>query len=365
MKKLLIVLLTVAVALGTAALVNAGSSQEGEAELEDPGNNLSSPTGVEAEIEFEDDGSTLKISGEAEGLTPGVPYASLIYDVGSLAEGSDACEPAIFDPDDPNNIIETMFVGFWEVDEDGEGELEATNIVDDVTGAPVYVPLSKIGTISIRDLTVEGPFGPGSGPAAVVACGEVVTEDEDEDEDGSDDQEFRWLAGTGMFEGGFLCGGEPPCPGEATASNGATIEVTGEGTLSVEEDVSGGGSFRIVHGEITRVGIWTAKELVSFVSFGASPCVEGNELEACDDGEEGFIVFDFPTAHAGLAVIEVEGVVDGTGEEFDAILTVGCILPGVPDAGLEGIEFEVLGGLNFNVSAERSTLFIDVGDDDD
>lgn len=206
-------------------------------------------------------------------------------------------------------------------------------------------------------------------------------------EAGGDEQSFRWLAGAGMFEGGFLCGGAPPCPGEATTGAGhpavhsATIEVTGEGTLSVEvdgddfdpEDVAGGGSFRIVHSNpdpdlvVTRVGTWTAKELVSFRSFGASPCVTGNTLAECEDPDNlgTFFVFDFPTAHAGLAVIEVEGVVDGTGAEFDAILTVGCVLPGVPGAGLEGIRFEVLGGLNFDVDAERSTLFIDLGDDGD
>ena len=183
-----IILLAVAL-LVIPAIAVASSTLEGEAELEDPGNNASSPTGVEAEIEFEDDGSTLTISGEAEGLTPGVPYASLIYDVGSSAEGPDACEPGIFVPTDPNFILTTMFIGLWEVDEDGDGELEATNIVDDDTGDRVYVPLSKIGTVSIRDLTVPGIFGPGSegsGPAAVVACGEVEADDEDDDDDGDD-----------------------------------------------------------------------------------------------------------------------------------------------------------------------------------
>ena len=82
-----------------------------------------------------------------------------------------------------------MFIGFWEVDEDGEGKLETTNVIDDVTGAPVYVPLSKIGTVSIRDLTVPGIFGPGSegsGPAAVVACGDVEADDDDDDDDDGD-----------------------------------------------------------------------------------------------------------------------------------------------------------------------------------
>ena len=152
---------------------------EAEAKLLDPLNHADSWTGVTGEIEFEDDGSTLEISGAATGLTPGIPYASLIYDVASEPAGPFACEPGIFDPLDPNFIIPTMFVGFWDVDEDGNGELSATNIVDDDTGDRVYVPLDKIATISVRDLTVPGPFGPGSGPAAVVACGWVEVEDDD------------------------------------------------------------------------------------------------------------------------------------------------------------------------------------------
>ncbi len=164
---------------------------EGEAKLDDPGNNADSPTGVSAKIKFKDDGTTLKITGKAKGLTPGVPYASLIYDIFSSTEGPFACEPGL-PPDDPSplNIFATMFVGFWDVDEDGKGKLSATNIGPTFTpGPPVYVPLSKIGTISIRDTTVIGDFGPGTGPAAVVACGVVDVEDfEDDDDEEKDDK---------------------------------------------------------------------------------------------------------------------------------------------------------------------------------
>ncbi len=55
------------------------------------------------------------------------------------------------------------------------GTLSATSI--GMTNDPstrAYVPLSKIGTISIRDRTVDGPKGPGTGPAAVVTCGKLV-----------------------------------------------------------------------------------------------------------------------------------------------------------------------------------------------
>ncbi len=178
-------LVTVLAAPLVFVVADDGDEREGEAELEDPGNNADSPTGVTAEIEFVDDGTTLTITGEAEGLTPGVPYASLIYDIFSSAEGDFACEPGLADDDpSPFNIFATMFVGEWVVDEDGDGTLSAINIGPTFApGPPVYVSLSKIGTISIRDGNVEGPFGLGTGPAAVVACGVVEAEDLEEEED--------------------------------------------------------------------------------------------------------------------------------------------------------------------------------------
>ncbi len=125
-------------------------------------------------IFFVDDGTTLTITGTAKGLIFGVPHASLIYDIESDEDGPEAGEPTIFDPADEGFILPTMFIGFWIVAPDGTGTLSAINIFKelDPTGPRVHVPLDLIGTVSIRDLTVAGPFGPGSGPAAVVACGE-------------------------------------------------------------------------------------------------------------------------------------------------------------------------------------------------
>jgi len=117
-----------------------------------------------------DDGTTLTVNGTATGLTPGIPYASLIYDNGSVPGGPEACEPTIFDETDPDFLLPTMFVDLWDNNGDGTGTLAATNIVDDETGARVYVPLDKFRTISIRDLTINNGFG----PAAVVACGQVA-----------------------------------------------------------------------------------------------------------------------------------------------------------------------------------------------
>ena len=149
------------------ALAVGGKIVRSSAVLDDVESNRS---GVTAEIEFRDDGEFLRIEGRARGLDPGVSYVSLIYDNESVAEGPDACEPAIFDPEAPGSIIDRMFVGFWNVNEDGEGRLSMTNIRHD-DGRSVHVGLEEFHTISIRDSTVVGEFGPGSGPAAVVACG--------------------------------------------------------------------------------------------------------------------------------------------------------------------------------------------------
>ncbi len=133
-----------------------GGVATGEADL-DPLNE----SGIEGEIEFTDDGSTLTIDGEAEGMDPTAPpntYISLIYDNGSVATGPDACEPVLG--------LSDMFVGVWVVDEDGEGTLAATN----------PNALGQFRTMSIRDTRINGGFG----PLAVAACG-VVETDDDED----------------------------------------------------------------------------------------------------------------------------------------------------------------------------------------
>ncbi len=284
MKKSLSILLALLVAaaattpLAALSLVSADSSdgeeREAEAELEDPGNFGPPPSGVTGEIEFVDDGSTtLTITGEAEGLTPGVPYVSLIYDIFSLAVGDFACEPS-FAPDDPSafNIFATMFVGEWDVDEDGDGTLSAINIGPTFApGPPVYVPLSKIGTISIRDGTVEGDFGPGTGPAAVVACG-VVEVDELVGT-------FDWLFGDDLDSLLAPLGIPAFGPAVAVDEDGNRIEISGSGTFTLggddddEDSVTGGGTYKIfdASGSLIAEGTWTITEFDDFEDFGRDP----------------------------------------------------------------------------------------------
>ncbi len=174
----------------TALPVALAASSEEKAE-----SSLRPPTRVRAQIEFVDDGTTLTISGRAKRMTPGEVYVSLIYDIDSFVDGPGACEPEIFDPTDPFFILPTMFIGFWNVDDDGDGTLNDVDIAvtdqsGQFTGERVRVPLNKIGTVSVRRLL--GPIpGPGEDPPPTIveACGEVFEAAEADDDDSDSDSD--------------------------------------------------------------------------------------------------------------------------------------------------------------------------------
>ncbi len=163
----------VSVAVSSLAFSDSGDDDDDVANAEADLDELND-SGIEGEIEFTDDGGTLTIVGEADGMDPDGFYVSLIYDNASVATGPDACEPAIFNPADPDFLLPTMLIGFWSVDEDGEGTLVATN----TNFGADYVPLNKFRTISIRDTSIDDGFG----PLAVAACGVVETDDDDDDD---------------------------------------------------------------------------------------------------------------------------------------------------------------------------------------
>jgi len=120
---------------------------------------------VRARIAFIDNGVDLIALGTATGLDPNESYFSNIYDVGSVASGANACEPTIFDPDDPRFLLPRMFLGPWQVDAAGIGKLSAVN----TNNGEDFVPLRRFRTVSIRRFVA-----PGSPPQTVLeACGEV------------------------------------------------------------------------------------------------------------------------------------------------------------------------------------------------
>ncbi len=176
--------------------------------------------------------------------------------------------------------------------------------------------------------------------------------------DDGDDGEFRWLAAAGMTEFGPLCELGTPCPGAAMdASNGDTIEIMGEGKLSIYDgdgDVSGTGSYthRNASGMVLDNGTFTAIRLKRFKSFGGSFMTP-------------------PTWRLGRAEIRILMVSDIDGATAKGLLTVGCILPSpmekFPGNLIEGIRLKVEKGPNFKkaplVDPDRATLFIQLDDD--
>lgn len=120
-----------------------------------------------------DDGSsTVVFKGTARGLAPSsFRYLSLFYDQTSPVKGKEGCEPGAASGVEFNPLDITgpqMLAAFWTVDENGVGTPR------DLEGQ--YIPVDKIGTVSIRDLTVKQPpnTDAGFGPDAVVACGPVT-----------------------------------------------------------------------------------------------------------------------------------------------------------------------------------------------
>lgn len=174
----------------------------------------------------------------------------------------------------------------------------------------------------------------------------------------ADDAVYRFLAATGQTALGALCN-FGPCPATPMASNGDTMEISGEGTLRVgrgddDDDhggggsVSGNGSFthRNDAGDVVGSGSWTARRLLSFKDMGMSDVLPSNW-------------------RAGVARILVRLVSDDGKSKFHGILTVACRLP-TSDPGvfvgpdIEAVKISIQGGPNFDIppTTGNPTLFI-------
>jgi hypothetical protein len=139
---------------------------------------------------------------------------------------------------------------------------------------------------------------------------------------------YDWLIGGPFFEP-FGVGG----PDIAIASDGATIAVLGEGTLSIHsKSVSGGGTFTQTDasGSVVAAGTWTAEQLLSFDPYGTAP-------------PDSFI-----NVYGGKALIRIHLSPAAGGPGVDAVLRITCVAGFPPPSAEEGIELAVEGGPNFN-----------------
>ncbi len=177
---------------------------------------------------------------------------------------------------------------------------------------------------------------------------------------GHGDLSYEYLFGEAGFD---MYGDAIPNDTKATASNGDVIEIQGKGTLSirrvdeglVERSVTGGGKFtQNLSDGGTVSGSWEAKQLLIFDHYGPTP----SRQPCCPEEWE-----------TGRALILVHLTVDGEqGRGFDAVLEIGCRLPGnngapgtIPGVAgtIEGVRLKMEGGPDFNHAADpKATLFI-------
>ncbi|HLZ69958.1 MAG TPA: hypothetical protein VKV26_08640 [Dehalococcoidia bacterium] len=149
---------------------------------------------------------------------------------------------------------------------------------------------------------------------------------------------YHYLLGAGL-----ICAlGPSVCPDVAMASNGDTIALSGQGTLSIHpKTASGGGTFVHMHGStVLGKGTWTATDLLSFDATGSDPSLGLP-----------------PSFSGGQAILRVH-LVGASGEQFDGILTQDCDLGTNPPGHAEGVRLVVQGALNFNDKVSGGTLFI-------
>jgi len=115
-------------------------------------------SGVMGRTTFTQTTAGLTVTGTATGLAHSTVgrYITLVYDLGSVPGGPDVCEPTVPMPG--------MFVGIWASDAVGDG------LLIQLAAPGAIAPLGTFDSVSIRDTTINGGFG----PQAVVACGQVA-----------------------------------------------------------------------------------------------------------------------------------------------------------------------------------------------
>jgi hypothetical protein len=149
---------------------------------------------------------------------------------------------------------------------------------------------------------------------------------------------YDYFAGAGP-----VCSVSPDaCPDVSSAPNGDTISLTASGTLSVHPNsVTGGGTFthKDASGTVLAEGTWTAQQLLSFVSYGASPGLP-------------------PTFNGGKALMLIHLTPSTGGAGFDAVLRITCLIGSPPAGAHEGIRLNVQDVINFNKEVSGDTLFI-------
>jgi hypothetical protein len=138
-------------------------------------------------------------------------------------------------------------------------------------------------------------------------------------------------------------------PDVASASDGATITISATGNFhAASNEASGSGTFvhRAANGTQLASGTFTVTRLTSFDPFGCS-VAGGQPIPANVCG--------------GVAVLQVHVIghpASGGTEEFNAVLTIDCLVGSPPPGAAEGITFDAPGVIDFNSPVSGQTVFV-------
>jgi hypothetical protein len=146
---------------------------------------------------------------------------------------------------------------------------------------------------------------------------------------------------------GFLCDSSDSsaCPATVKATRGDSYEVSGAGTFDPEgKAVKGAGTFthKSANGRVLETGVWTAEDLIGFVSYGTAPSALFRTRNSfgpmqSDPRRMKIRVSYDPMPSGGLALFRIQ-LLPISGAPKTAVLEVNCALGEVPpERSVEGI----------------------------
>jgi hypothetical protein len=170
-----------------------------------------------------------------------------------------------------------------------------------------------------------------------------------------------------LIASGFLCdsGDSSACPAVVRSADYATYELSGAGTFNPQSKaVTATGTFnrKSPDGTSLETGIWIAKDLVSFNSYGAAPDARMREARvfgAARFDPRGTSMLSGPMPTGGLAVFRVR-LLPMSAPARTAVLEMNCALGKAPvERQTEGVRLTFEGGgAGFDQEISGHTMFL-------
>ena len=172
---------------------------------------------------------------------------------------------------------------------------------------------------------------------------------------------------TFLLSSGFLCDASDvsTCQATAKAVQGDSYEMSGAGTFDAQNrSVNAAGTFshKSANGNVVETGVWTASELVSFVSYGIAPGAllhEKSRLNALQFAPMRLKMSSRPVPTGGLAIFRVR-LLTLSGAVKTGVLHVNCALGDVRrERSVEGIRLSLEGDRNeFSEEVAGRVMFL-------